>query len=278
LAHWRIVFVALVSVLLTLTTGEGQCGTVYNRVMKIGTMRIGAPYNLIPQGFFNQSGEWVGFEVDLVAEMARHMNLKVEIIKVNERTWGPMLSRGSIDAALCRIIHSRTSEREFDFSVPYFFDSPHLMVLKGRFKAIADLKGNRIAAVHGSFAEMMAVKILEQAGDEMSGKHVISLPDGPACFLELGQEKVAAWLDSGMTLLEYASQSPSRYELMPTSHSVQEVAVALPQNDSAWRHLINAAIQDMAADGSFKRIYDQWFGPDSKHPFPMRRPIDIWPE
>ena len=82
-----------------------------------------------------QDGTWIGYEVDVGSAMARHMNLKVEPVKVNDKTWRTMLSRGQIDAALCRIRHTRSLDAEFDFSEPYFFDSLQVMTLKGAFKS-----------------------------------------------------------------------------------------------------------------------------------------------
>jgi polar amino acid transport system substrate-binding protein len=264
--------------MLSLVPKEALSGPVYNRVMKNGTLRIGVPYNLVPQGFLKETGEWTGFEFDLAQELAKHLNLKIDMVKVNRNTWGPMLTKGGIDAALCRITHTRSLENQFDFSVPYFFNSPHVLVLRGTCQSVSDLKGRKIAAVQGSSAEKNAMNLLRQAGDQNSEKNVQSFPDRPTCFMALGREKIAGWLDSGMILLEYSSRSPGRFELIPVSDGVEEIAVALPQDDSAWRDLINFALQDMAADGSFKKVYNRWFGPDTPYAFPMKRSIEVWSE
>ena len=274
--RWFFCFLALAA--LTIPFNEACCGTTFDRVSKGNVLRVGVPYNLTPQGFLKPTGEWVGFEVDLAAELAAHMNLKLEKVKVNETTWRSMLSRGQIDAALCRIVHRRSLERDFDFSVPYFFDSSQIMIMKGTFKTAADFKGQKIASVQGSLFEKTAMRLLKQLGDESAEKNVVSFPDRPACFMSLGREKIAGWLDSGMILLEYCSKSPGRFELVSAGDSVDEIAVALPQDDSAWRDLINFTIQEIWADGSLRKIYDKWFGPDTSQPFPLKRSIDVWPE
>jgi polar amino acid transport system substrate-binding protein len=276
--YFRVIVVALLLVFSFFVADEAQSGAVYNRVLKSGVVRIGVPYNLTPQGFFKQTGEWVGFELDFADELAKRMNVKLEKVKVSEKTWGSMLLKGGIDAAICRIKHRRSLESEFDFSVPYFFDCSCILALKGVFKHPDDLKGNKIAAVQGSPSERIAMRVLRQAGDDTSEKNVQSLPDRPTCFLAISRDKIAGWLDSGLVLIEYASKSPGRFELIPVSDELEEVAVALPQDDSAWRDLINFSIQDMVADGSYKRIYDKWFGPDSLYAFPLGRAIEVWPE
>ncbi len=189
-----------------------------------------------------------------------------------------MLSKGQIDAAFCRIVHSRSPENEFDFSGPYFYDSPQILTIRGNIRNPADLKGHKIAAVQGSIGERNAMKLLRQIGDDAPEKNVVSFPDRPSCFMALGKEKVAGWLDSGMILLEYASRSPGRFELIPASDNLVEVVVALPQDDSAWRDLVNFTIQDMIIDGTYQKIYTKWFGPETPYSFPLRRSIDTWPE
>ena len=274
----KISLVAMLSLCLLGLPRGGACGPVLERVTRDKTVRIGVPYNKIPQGFFDSNGKLIGFEVDLAREIAHHMNLKLDAVRVNEKTWGPMLERGRIDIAMCRIRHTRTLENRFDFSVPYFFDSPHIMVLRGQFKKPADLKGHRIAAVQGTSSERTAMSLLRESGDSAAEKNVISYPDAPSCFMALGREKVAGWIDSGLNLLEYASRKPGRFELIKATDAVEAIALGLPQNDSAWRDFVNFTIQDMAADGSFAKIYQKWFGPESPYAFPMERPIDIWPQ
>ncbi|MBI4963345.1 MAG: transporter substrate-binding domain-containing protein [Desulfomonile tiedjei] len=278
MARARALLTAMAVTSLLMSADLGQCGPVFERVMKSGTIRLGLPYNRVPQGFLKPTGEWVGFEVDLGTEMAKHMNLKLEAVKVNDKTWPTLLAEGRIDAALCRIRHTRSVEGEYDLSVAYFFDSLYALIPKGGLKTISDFKGHKVAAVQGSSAEKTAMRLLKESGDDSAEKNVISYPDRPSCFMALGREKVSAWVDTGTVLLEYASRSPGRFELMPVSQSVEEIAAAMPQDDSAWRDLINFAIQDMAADGSLKKIYDQWFGPETPYPFPSRRSIEIWSE
>jgi polar amino acid transport system substrate-binding protein len=272
----RIAVTATSLMALLLCSQHVQCGPVFDRVMKAGTLRLGLPYNLVPQGFLKQDGTWVGFEVDVGSGMAGHMNLKVEPVKINDKTWRTMLSRGQIDAALCRIRHTRSLDAEFDFSEPYFFDSLQVMTLKGAFKSPADLKGLKLAAIQGSSSEKAAMKLLYEAGDSNAQQSVVSFPDRPSCFAALGQEKVSGWVDSGMVLLEYAAGSPGRFDLLPASDQLEPVAVAVSQDDSAWRDLINFSIQDMAADGSLDKIYRKWFGPETPYAFPARRAVDIW--
>ena len=273
-----IIFMAFLLTFLWLIPELAWCGKTFDRIRKTGEVRIGITYDRSPYGRFNEKGEWVGFEVDVATEIVRRWKLKMVPVKVSDRNWGSLLSRGKIDAAMCRIRRTRSLESAFDFSVPYFFDAPYIMVIKGKYKNPSDLKGQKVAAVQGSSTERQAMRIMKEAGDPDAENNVVSYPDRPSCFLALGREKVAAWVDSGMVLLEYASRKPGRFELIRASNQVEPVAIALPQDDSAWRDLVNFTLQDMIGDGTLERIYKKWFGSDTPFHFPLGRGFEVWPD
>jgi len=43
----------------------------------------------------------------------------------------------------------------------------------------------------------------------------------------------------------------------------QPLSLGLPQNDSAFRELVNVTLQEMKVDGAYDQLYTQWFGPNS---------------
>jgi polar amino acid transport system substrate-binding protein len=259
-------------------TLSASAGSVYDNATRSGVVRIGAPYHAAPWGFFDADGKLTGFEAELAEELARRLNLKPEIEKVDDNSWPGLLASGRLDAVLCRIRHTRSLDRRFDFTVAYFFDRQAILIQKGTFKEASELSGRKVAALKASVYERQAMKTLRDAGDKQAERNVISCPDRPTCFLAFGKEKAAGWLDSAVNLLEYSSKSPGKFELLMAGTAVEEIAVALPQDDSAWRDALNFAIQDTAVDGTLKKLHDKWFGPDTPYSFPAWRAVDVWPE
>jgi len=254
-----------------------NAGQVYERVASTGVVRLGVPYNLVPQGFL-QNNQWVGFEVDIASELARRIKAKPELVRVNDKTWRSLLGQGLLDGAFCRIRHTRTVEKEFDLSEALFYDAQKVLVLKGNFRSPNDLKSQKLAAIQGTTSEKLAMSLLKSLKDEHAEANVISYPDAASCFLALTKAKVAGWVDWGLTLLEYAAHNQGRFELLDVSGTPQGIAMALPLDDSAWRDVVNFALQDMAIDGSLDKIYEKWFGPQTPYSFPKKRSMEIWPE
>jgi polar amino acid transport system substrate-binding protein len=59
--------------------------------------------------------------------------------------------------------------------------------------------------------------------------------------------------------------------------SSEPYGIGLPQDDSDWRDAVNFALQDMWADGTYKKIYDKWYGPKTPYSFPLTEEIEMWP-
>jgi polar amino acid transport system substrate-binding protein len=276
------VTLALALVVLTAPT-PSHAGTVYDKVNKDGVVRVGMMYNSIPAAYFNDKNEWVGFDVDIAEEVVKRIGgymgkeLKAERVKVNNISRISMLTSGMIDMSVANMTHKRERDKTIDFSITYFFDGQKILAKKGKFKALKDFKGKVLASQQGTTSEKNAVALLKQLGDPNAEKHVISFQDEPSCFLALQQGKVAGWTTDSTILLGYAAKDPGKYELVGDFFSSEPYGMGVPQDDSAWRDSINFALQDMWADGTYKKIYDKWYGPKTPYYFPLTEKIEMWP-
>ena len=269
----------LVALVVMTIAGPVFAGATYDKVAKSGVVRVGMMYNSIPAAYFNDKNEWVGFDVDIAEEVVRRIgasmgkDLKAERIKVNNKTRISFLTSDQIDMSVANMTHKRERDRTIDFSITYFFDGQKVLAKKGKFKALKDFKGKKLASMQGTTSEKNAMELLKKLGDPNATKNVISFQDEPSCFLALH----AGWSTDSTILLGYAAKEPGKYELVGDFFSSEPYGIGVPQNDSDWRDAINFAIQDMWADGTYKKIYDKWYGPKTPYYFPLTEEIEMWP-
>ncbi len=275
----------LVALVLMVFAGPtlSYAGATYDKVNKDGVVRVGMMYNSIPAAYFNDKNEWVGFDVDTAEEVVKRIGasmgkqLKVERVKVNNISRISMLTSGMIDMSVANMTHKRERDKTIDFSITYFFDGQKILAKKGKFKALKDFKGKKLASQQGTTSEKNAMELLKKLGDPNYQKNVISFQDEPSCFLALQQDKVAGWTTDSTILLGYAAKDPGKYELVGDFFSSEPYGMGVVQDDSAWRDAINFALQDMWADGTYKKIYDKWYGPSTPYSFPLTEKIEMWP-
>ncbi len=275
----------LVALVLMVFAGPtlSYAGATYDKVNKDGVVRVGMMYNSIPAAYFNDKNEWVGFDVDTAEEVVKRIGasmgkqLKVERVKVNNISRISMLTSGMIDLSVANMTHKRERDKTIDFSITYFFDGQKILAKKGKFKSLKDFKGKKLASQQGTTSEKNAMELLKKLGDPNYQKNVISFQDEPSCFLALQQGKVAGWTTDSTILLGYAAKDPGKYELVGDFFSSEPYGMGLPQDDSAWRDAVNFALQDMWADGTYKKIYDKWYGASTPYYFPLTEKIEMWP-
>jgi polar amino acid transport system substrate-binding protein len=256
-------------------------GPTYDKVQAEGVVQAGLMYNSIPAAYFNESNEWVGFDVDIATEVVKRIgqqmgkDLKMEKVKVNNKTRISFLTSGRIDMSTANMTHKRERDKTIDFSITYFFDGQKILAKKGKYTSHKDFVGKKMASMQGTTSEKNAINLLKSLGD--TNPNVISFQDEPSCFLALQQGKVAGWSTDSTILLGYAAKEPGKYELVGDFFSDEPYGIGLPENDSDWRDAVNFALQDMWNDGTYMNIYNKWYGPDTLYYFPMTEKIEMWP-
>jgi polar amino acid transport system substrate-binding protein len=265
---------------LALVLGSGtlsMAGPTYDKVMKDKVVRAGIMTDSIPGAFYNDKKEWVGFDVDIADEIARRLGAKIERVPVTNKTRIAFIQEGRIDMSIANMTHKRERDKSIDFSITYFFDGQKILAKKGKFKDPKDFVGQKIATMQGTTSEINVKNLLKELGDRNYEQNVISFQKESECFQSLKMGRVAGWSTDSTILLGYAAKEPGGYELVGDFFSDEPYGIGLPQDDSAWRDQINFTLQDIWADGTYKKIYDKWYGPNTPYAFPLTRKIEMWP-
>lgn len=252
-------------------------GPVYDRIMKEKVIRGGIMTDSIPGAYYNQQGEWVGFDVDMAEEIAKRLGCKLERVPVSNKTRVAFVQQGRIDISVANMTHKRERDKSIDFSITYFFDGQKLMAKKGKYTKWEDFVGKKIATMQGTTSEINVKNLLKKLGDKDYEKNVISFQKESECFQALQMGRVAAWSTDSTILLGYSAKSPGNYELVGDFFSNEPYGIGLPENDSALRDAVNFAIQDIWQDGTYMKIYNKWYGSDTPYYFPMTEQIEMWP-
>jgi len=268
---------ALASLLVLLAAQPTFAGATYDKVMKDKVLRAGIMTDSIPGAFFNEDKEWVGFDVDMATEIAKRLGVELERVKVNNKTRIAFVQQGRIDMSVANMTHKRERDKSIDFSITYFFDGQKLLVQKGKYSTWEDVKGQKLATMQGTTSEINVKNKLKSMGVDNPDDYVISFQKESECFQALQMGRVAGWSTDSTILLGYAAKEPGKYELLGDFISDEPYGIGLPEDDSDWRDIVNFTIQDMWADGTYMKIYNKWYGPDTPYSFPMTEQIEMWP-
>ena len=273
-----IVLLLLTSlVLVACGGGDGatESTSTYDQVMEAGTVRIGTRNDNPPMSFINDSGDWVGFDVDLANAVAEELGVDVELVAVDGTTRISFLQTGEVDMSVASLNHTRDREDAVDFSITYFWDNQSFLIRKGTYSSIDEIMGQTVAANAGS----SAIPSWQEYSAAMGGAapDIVEFDDKQAAMQALRDGAVEGYTEDNITMLSLADGDPD-LELLPGGHNPVQFGIGLPTDDSLWRDQVNYALQELWKDGTYQEIYDHWFvGPDRMLDLPLGGQMEIWP-
>lgn len=257
-------------------TARGE--SALDRIEKTGRVNIGHREGAVPFGYIAEKGEWVGFDMDLGAELVKALETrfgkKIEYVKVpmNPKNRIPLVANKTIDTGIGSTTITLEREEAVDFSLPYFLTGTKLLVPKGSpIRSYPDLSGKKVGVGSGSSAN---IKGLRKAMDSRlidPPCEMVLFEDHTKGFLGLQQGKIDAYFTDEAMLagMRAKAQKPEEWEIVGGFLTYEPYGFILPKDDSKWRDFVNATLIRMFKDGSFEKIYDKWFGPGGQLVLPM---------
>lgn len=245
-------------------------GTPLERVRKRGVLRAGYNPERLPFTFFNDAGELVGFDVELLGLLASEMGVSLEFIPVSWDTLREEFDASQIDI-MGTVPLSTQMLVAFDLSDPYLNGTLGLVVRDHR-RAEFSTRKNILAQKGLSIAYAGAVEYIRPAleralpGDDFSWHKLKNIR---SFFEQPGERYDALLVDveigTAWTLLhpEYTVVIPQAAELrMPSGF-----AVAKGQHDLAA--MLGRWVAAKKATGELQVAYNYWIlggGAEKKQP------------
>jgi len=207
------------------------------------------------------SEEAIGWEYDAMAEIAERLNLTVEYEKISWDAMIPAVSEGQMDMGMTGITIREDRAEVVDFSAPYM-TSQMRMIVRGDedrfddasgFAADADLL---MAAQPGTTPFYVGVyDVLD--GDEANPRIKLFETFG-ATIQALRAGDVDLALSDGTAANGYVEASDGGLKIVGEALGTEDFGFIFPKGSDLVAP-IDAAIADMAGDGTLDALNQKWF-------------------
>jgi len=211
---------------------------------------------------FMRDGKAQGFDVDLMEELGKRVNLASTIMVMEFKGVIPALLGNRIDAGVSGLYVTPERMQVADF-IPYVIVGNQIVVQKGNPKKISGRDGlcGVKAAVPVNTAFEASTKALS-AECKAAGKpeiDILSLTGSDTVALALQQGRVDAALNSTATIAAMIGESPDAYELAGPPFDVNtKVGIALRKDDTQLKSRLEAALQSTVKDGTYAALLKKW--------------------
>jgi arginine/lysine/histidine/glutamine transport system substrate-binding and permease protein len=202
------------------------------------------------------NGEIEGFDIDFLNALAEEIGFRINLRILPFEDLIPTVQKGEADAAISAISITDERARIIAFSRPYFKGGLAIAVKKSdnTITSLDSLQGKRIGVKVGTTGETEAAKV--------GGTTLVKFEALPEILKALSQGKVEAMVND-VSVLYYAIESQELQNLEVVGQLVTEefYGIAMPQN-SPYLSTINQGITALIQNGTYAKIYRDWFGAD----------------
>ena len=229
-------------------------------VKQRGTLRI-AVEGTYPPFNFKEKGQLAGFEVELAKALAGKIGVKAEF---STGEWSAMLAglqANKFDVVINQVGITDKRREAFDFSEPYTFSSPQLIVRKNEkreFKTLADLKGKKLGLGQGTNFGDLAKAV--------GGIDVKTYPGSPEYLQDLALGRIDAALNDSLLIPYIVKKTRLPLKAGAPVGEVERSGIPFAKGNPQFKAVIDKALADMKADGSFAKISMKWFERDVSKP------------
>ena len=216
-----------------------------------------------PMGFKDENNQIIGFDVDLAKEAAKRLGTEVEFKAIDWNSKEAELKSGRIDVLWNGLDITEERKQNMLFSDPYMDNRQIVFVRKGEDQGIAaesDLAGKSIGTQAGSTAENY---ITGNSALKDSFKDFKTYGDYISAFMDLENGRLDAVICDEIVGRYYISKHPEKLDgLDVTVGPVSEFGIAFAKENTELRDKVQKAFDEIVADGTAKKISEQWFEKD----------------
>ena len=242
----KILAIALIC-MLTLT------GMAMAETLKMGTNASFPPYEF----YDDESGEIVGIDAEVAAAICEKLGYELEIVDMDFDAIIPAVTTGKIDFGMAGMTVTEERMQSVDFTTSYA-TGIQVVIVK---------EDSEITSVDDLFAEGANHKIGVQQGttgdlycswdieDEGLGS-VERFKNGTDAVLALTSGKVDCVVIDNEPAKNYIAANEG-LKILDTEYAVEDYAIALAK-DSELTEQINAALEELIADGTVQAIIDKY--------------------
>ncbi|GHB14038.1 transporter substrate-binding domain-containing protein [Salinicola rhizosphaerae] len=226
------------------------------------TLNAATDPSFVPFEMMDQdSGEMVGFDMDMLHEIANRAGFDIDLKTMDFNGIIPAVQTGNVDLAIAGITITDERQKIVDFSDPYYDSGLRVLVpASSDASSLDDLAGKRIATKIGSTSYDYLQKKL---GDNAE---ITPYPGSSDMYMALmGGSADAVFYDAPNVGYFAQTKGQGKVKVVGPMYEGQQYGIAFAKG-SDWVEPANKALASMHEDGTYDEIYEKWFGkaPDAK--------------
>ena len=232
------------------SAAAGELTTVMAGKLTMATNATFPPYEMT-----TDSGDIEGIDVDTAKAIAEKLGLELQIDDMDFDAALLSVQQGKADIAMAGITVTDERKAVMAFSDSYATGIQSIIVPEGSDIASPDdLAGKKIGTQRGTTGYIYCT-------DDFGEDSVVAYDNGLAAVQALNNGQVDAVVIDNAPAKEYVAANPG-LKVLETSYAEEDYAIGMNKDNTALVEAVNAALEELKADGTLQSIVDKYITAD----------------
>ena len=232
------------------SAAAGELTTVMAGKLTMATNATFPPYEMT-----TDSGDIEGIDVDTAKAIAEKLGLELQIDDMDFDAALLSVQQGKADIAMAGITVTDERKAVMAFSDSYATGIQSIIVPEGADIASPDdLAGKKIGTQRGTTGYIYCT-------DDFGEDSVVAYDNGLTAVQALNNGQVDAVVIDNAPAKEYVAANPG-LKVLETSYAEEDYAIGMNKDNTALVEAVNAALEELKADGTLQSIVDKYITAD----------------
>ena len=232
------------------SAAAGELTTVEAGKLTMATNATFPPYEMT-----TDSGDIEGIDVDTAKAIAEKLGLELQIDDMDFDAALLSVQQGKADIVMAGVTVTDERKAVMDFSDSYATGIQSIIVPNDSDIASPDdLAGKTIGTQRGTTGYIYC-------SDDFGDENVVAYDDGLTAVQALNNGQVDAVVIDNAPAKEYVAANPG-LKVLETSYAEEDYAIGMNKDNTALVEAVNAALEELKADGTLQSIVDKYITAD----------------
>ena len=232
------------------SAAAGELATVEAGKLTMATNATFPPYEMT-----TDAGDIEGIDVETAQAIAEKLGLELQIDDMDFDAALLSVQQGKADIAMAGITVTDERKAVMDFSDSYATGIQSIIVPEGSDIASPDdLAGKKIGTQRGTTGYIYCT-------DDFGEDSVVAYDNGLTAVQALNNGQVDAVVIDNAPAKEYVAANPG-LKVLETSYAEEDYAIGMNKDNTALVEAVNAALEELKADGTLQSIVDKYITAD----------------
>jgi len=256
----QLVFIATLLGFVATSSGPAAADQLAEIKQK-GTLIVGVKTDYPPWGMRDTSGNIVGMEPDMAADVAKRLGVKLELVSVVSSNRMQFLQQGKIDLMIATMSDTPERRKVVGTVDPVYYASGVAILAnnKAAIKTAADLKGKPVCALQGAFYN-------NDLQSKYTGQDLVAFKGVPEAEQAMLDGRCVGFVYDDVVLVWKKAQDSAKWasfdvvQLNEWTPVPWGIAVKIEELQGPWGKFMSETVSDWLKSGKLAELEKKWVG------------------